>query len=208
MTPHSVAAVEARDLGCVRGGRLVFEKLNFSAGAGSALVLEGPNGAGKTSALRIVAGLLAEAAGGVEARTPQGRVTGREDRGRLCALLGHQDGVKAQLTVAENARFAASLYGARSDGRGALDRVGLLRLQEAPAQYLSAGQRRRLGLARLITSGRPLWLLDEPFAALDAEGRRLVLDLIAAHRAEGGIVIAAMHEPLGIEAMHVTLGTA
>jgi heme exporter protein A len=203
-----LVSLEARDLACVRGGRTVFERLSFSVGGGGALVLEGPNGSGKTSALRIVAGLLLEAAGAIVVRSQHGTISGREERGPLCALLGHDDGVKAHLTVNENARFAATLYRRAADTAAALDRVGLSRVGDAPAQYLSAGQRRRLALARLLLCGRPLWLLDEPLAALDADGRRLVSSLIQQHCAGGGVTIAATHEHIGIDAPRVSLDAA
>jgi len=202
----ALSVLEARDLACVRGGRTVFERLNFSVAAGSALVLEGPNGSGKTSLLRIVAGLLPQAGGSILAKQGQRTIDDRDERARSCSLLGHQDGVKAQLTVAENARFFATLYRSPANADGALDRVGLARLKNAPAQYLSAGQRRRLALARLTMADRPLWLLDEPFAALDAGGRALVTELVQHHCAGGGIALAATHEPLGIAAARVAVG--
>jgi heme exporter protein A len=110
------------------------------------------------------------------------------------------------MTVGENAAFAAALYGARGDAAVALSRVGLAALSDLPAQYLSAGQRRRLGLARLLVAARPLWLLDEPLAALDRAGKALMAELIMAHCAAGGIVIAATHDPLGVEGPRLVLG--
>lgn len=204
----SIDSIEANDLACVRGGRTIFERLQFSVAAGSVLVLEGPNGSGKTSLLRTVAGLLPQAGGSILSKQGERAIDDRDERARLCSMLGHQDGVKAQLTVAENARFFATLYRSPADADGALDQVGLARLKNAPAQYLSAGQRRRLALARLTMADRPLWLLDEPFAALDAGGRALVEELIRHHCAGGGIAIAATHEPLGIAAARVSLGPA
>lgn len=192
------SAIEARDLRCERGGRTVFSDVGFALSGGDALSVEGPNGAGKTSLLRIVAGLLRETAGSIRIRTSERDIADREERGRLCGWLGHQDGVKAQLSVRENMQFWRDLHGVGGDAIGMLDRVGLIRVAVAPAQYLSAGQRRRLALARLLVSARPIWLLDEPFAALDAAGRALVVDLVRAHCADGGVVIAATHEPLGV----------
>lgn len=201
---ESVSSIEGVDLACVRAGREVFRGLTFVAGAGAVLSLEGPNGAGKTSLLRIVAGLLREAAGTVRIRTNRGELVDREERGRLCGWLGHHDGVKAQLTVRENLRFWSALYGLRAND-ALLDRVGLSRLADAPAQYLSAGQRRRLALTRLLVSHRPVWLLDEPFSSLDAEARALVAELVHAHCAAGGIAIAATHEPLGLSETRMVL---
>src|ERR1700741_1293705 len=201
----ALSTLEARDLACVRGGRTVFTQLNFSVAAGHVLVLEGPNGSGKTSALRIVAGLLAPAEGSISIRIAGTGSADRDQRGRFCAWLGHQDGVKAQLTAGENTRFFAALYGGRAKVDAALDRVGVARLRDVPAQYLSAGQKRRVALARLIVLDRPLWLLDEPFAALDASGRSLVAELIQQHCAGGGMAIIATHEPLGIDAARILL---
>jgi heme exporter protein A len=204
----ALTSVEARDLGCVRGGRTIFQGLSFSVGAGSVLAVEGPNGSGKTSALRIIGGLLTQSAGTVRLRMDGMAVADREERGRFCGWLGHQDGIKAQLTAGENVRWAASLYRSGADVGAALDRVGLARFADAPAQYLSAGQRRRLALARMITIARPIWLLDEPFASLDADGRSLVGDLVREHCAGGGIVVAATHEPVAHTADRVVLGDA
>jgi heme exporter protein A len=173
------------------------------------LTLEGPNGAGKSSALRILAGFLPQAAGEIRMQMTAGYdITDAEERGRLVGWVGHNDGVKAQLSVLENARFFAALYGARIDVAEVLNHVGLKRLVDLPAQYLSAGQRKRLGLARLILSNRPLWLLDEPLSSLDAAGRRLAAELIGEHCDDGGIVIVATHETLGLDATRFFLGNA
>jgi heme exporter protein A len=204
-----ISHVEVHDLGCERGGRRIFRSLNFAVASGQTLSLEGPNGAGKTSALRILSGLLPPLEGEVRVQMSAGYVvTDPEDRGRLAGWIGHHDGVKGQLSVIENAQFFASLYGARVAVKNVLDRVGLLRIADLPAQYLSAGQRRRLGLARLILSGRPLWLLDEPLSSLDAAGRRLTAELIGEHCDDGGIAIVATHETLGLDATRFFLGTA
>jgi heme exporter protein A len=167
---------------------------------GAVLTLEGPNGVGKSSCLRILAGFLPQAAGDVRVQMHAGyTIADPEERGRLCGWVGYADGVKAQLTVMENARYFAALYGARVDVATVLDRVGLTRLSDLPAQYLSSGQRRRLGLARLILSNRPLWLLDEPLSSLDAAGRKFTAELIGEHCDDGGIAIVATHEPLGLD---------
>jgi len=176
--------------------------------SGKVLTLEGPNGAGKSSALRILSGLLPQAAGDIRLQMNAGyAVTDPEERGRLVGWIGHTDGIKAQLSVLENAQFFGALYGARIDVEGVLDHVGLKRLAGLSAQYLSAGQRRRLGLVRLILSNRPLWLLDEPLSSLDAAGRRLAAELIGEHCDDGGIAIVATHETLGLDATRYFLGT-
>ena len=133
----------------------MFRGLNFSVAAGSLLTLEGPNGAGKTSALRMIAGLLPPAAGTIAfERLESVPITDGEERGRLSAWLGHADGLKAQLRVTENALFFAALAGAQEDVAAILSRVGLSRVLDLPAAYLSAGQKRRLGLARLLLSSQ------------------------------------------------------
>jgi heme exporter protein A len=199
--------VEANNLACVRGGRNVFRQVNFRVRAGEILVLEGPNGSGKTSALRILAGLLPQAEGTIRYQSDKGtEITDGEERGKFVAWLGHHDGIKAQLSVAENAEFFAKLYGANQGHADAVERVGLTQAADLPAAYLSAGQRRRLALARLLLSHRPLWLLDEPTAALDKKGRALATQLANDHCANGGIAIVASHEPLGLASAHITLG--
>jgi heme exporter protein A len=202
-----LSLVEVENLTCERGGRRIFRDISFAAATGQVLTLEGPNGAGKSSALRILSGLLPAASGAIRMQMTAGyAVTDSEERGKLTGWIGHNDGVKAQLTVLENAQFFAALYGARIDVVGVLDHVGLKRLSELPAQYLSAGQRKRLGLARLILSNRPLWLLDEPLSSLDVAGRRVAAELIGEHCDNGGIAIVATHETLGLDATRYFLG--
>jgi heme exporter protein A len=186
------------DLACIRGERTLFRGLRYSVKAGETLSLEGPNGVGKTSLLRMIAGFLAPAAGIIRLRTSAGDITEAELRGKLAGWFGHQDGVKPQLRVREQLAFYARLYG-DGDAGETMERFGLAPLAALPGQYLSAGQKRRLALARLTLMGRPLWLLDEPLAALDRAGRALVARTVAAHCAEGGIAIAATHEPLGVD---------
>ena len=207
-TAARLDAVEARELACARGGRLIFRNLDFTVVRGETLSLEGPNGAGKSSALRLLAGLLPAAHGVIRFRHADADITDAEERGRCVGWLGHADGLKAQMSVTENARFAAALYGAQQDVGAVLDRVGLGRVADLPGQYLSAGQRRRLGLARLLLSARPLWLLDEPLAALDRAGKQLMAELVTAHCAAGGIAIAATHDDLGVPGPRLVLGSS
>ena len=191
----------AEKLTCTRGERMLFSALNFRVQAGQALAVEGANGAGKTSLLRLIAGFLAPAAGRIVVKTGAGESDDAEERGKAIGWLGHQDGLKPQLTVREQLDFFAGLYRSGADAKvlaSALVQVGLARQADLPCRYLSAGQRRRLALARLLVSKRPLWLLDEPFAALDTSGQALVAHLMARHCGNGGIIIAATHEPLGL----------
>lgn len=187
----------AERLACARGERTLFEQLSFRVTAGQALAVEGANGAGKTSLLRVIAGFLAPADGRLLVKTGDREITDGEERGKLIGWLGHHDGLKPQLTVREQLDFYAALYGAAADA-SVLEQVGLARQADLPCRYLSAGQRRRLALARLLVSNRPLWLLDEPFAALDVAGQSLVAQLMARHCGSGGIIIAATHDPLGL----------
>jgi heme exporter protein A len=181
---------------CRRGGRTVLDRVGFTVPAGTALVLTGPNGAGKTSLLRALAGLLHPAAGAIVLDGGDAELT----LGEQCHFLGHLDPVKPALTVSENLAFWADYLGA--DGGVALPEalaaVGLSDLAGLPGGYLSAGQRRRLSLARLVAVRRPVWLLDEPTSALDSAGQARFGDLVAAHLAGGGMVVAATHVPLGI----------
>jgi heme exporter protein A len=172
------------------------------------LAVEGANGAGKTSLLRMIAGFLAPAAGTLTLSDDGRPVTDAEERGRFIGWLGHQDGLKPQYTVMEQLHFYAALYGSsfrrsappfpQAGEEDVLEQVGLARQRDLPCRHLSAGQKRRLALARLLVSNRPLWLLDEPFAALDTAGQALIVRLMTAHCGKGGMVIAATHDPLGL----------
>jgi heme exporter protein A len=192
-----ITSLIAEKLTCTRGERVLFSALSFRVKAGQALAVEGANGAGKTSLLRLIAGFLAPPAGRLIVKIAGKESDDAEERGKLVGWLGHQDGLKPQLTVAEQLDFFAALYRGKADA-AVLEQVGLTRQADLPCRYLSAGQRRRLALARLLVCRRPLWLLDEPFAALDTTGQALVAHLMAHHCGAGGIIIAATHEPLGL----------
>ena len=194
-----ISSLTAEKLACARGDRRLFDGLSFRVRAGQALAVEGANGAGKTSLLRMVAGFLAPASGRIVVKTGETESDDGEERGRLVGWLGHLDGLKPQMTVKEQLGFYARLHSMQgTDLAATLAQVGLARQAELPCRYLSAGQKRRLALARLLVSRRPLWLLDEPFAALDTAGQTLVAQLMARHCGEGGIIIAATHDPLGL----------
>ena len=182
-----------------RGERLLFSGLSASAGAGEALRLHGPNGCGKTTALRIVCGLLPPEAGRVRWR---GRVVSEPpgDPGwrRELAFVGHREALKDSLTPLENLEAARALGGGRAPGRPeeALERVGLARERDTLVRDLSAGQRRRTALARLLLDDSALWVLDEPAAALDRDGAALVESLCSDHAAAGGALVFTSHQPL------------
>lgn len=173
--------------------------------AGEALAIEGANGSGKTSLLRMIAGFIAPQAGSIVLARDGAEISDGEERGKHIGWLGHQDGVKPQMTPNETLRFFAGLQNVPAEAESALEQVGLARAAELPCRYLSAGQKKRLALARLKISARPLWLLDEPLSALDTQGKTLLRDLIERHCASGGMVIAATHEPLDIDCSRLVL---
>ncbi|MGF6229690.1 heme exporter protein A [Inquilinus ginsengisoli] len=194
--PTPEPSLTADGLACLRGGRLVFAGLSFRLDAGEALVLTGPNGSGKSSLLRLVAGLVPAFAGQLDWTGAPGSI----------AYLGHQDAVKPALTVREALRSWAAMAGAAA-GEGpigaaidaAIAAVGLEGLDDLPGRYLSAGQRRRLALARLELGRAALWLLDEPTLGLDAASVARLEGRIARHRAAGGLVLLATHVPLALD---------
>jgi heme exporter protein A len=188
--------LEGSGLVCVRGGREVFAGLDFAVDSGSALLVTGRNGAGKSSLLRMIAGLVRAEAGGIELRGGDPERTVPEQ----AHYLGHQDALKPSLTVAENLAFWTRYLGTAGNGDAALAEVGLAGLADLPAAYLSAGQRRRLSVARLLAVRRPIWLLDEPTAALDREAQDSLGRLMGEHLATGGLIVAATHGPIGLDA--------
>ena len=190
--------LRAESLACNRGGRDVFRDLSFGLSTGDAMVVTGRNGAGKSSLLRMIAGLVRIAAGrlNLEGGEPDIPI------GEQAHYLGHQDALKPTLTVGENLQFWSRFLG---DGRPvapALEAVALEPLTNLPAAYLSAGQRRRLSIARLLAVPRPIWLLDEPTSSLDAPSQSRLAELMNDHMVKGGMIIAAAHGSIGLKRVH------
>lgn len=195
--------LSARGVTCVRGGRELFAGLDFEASAGEALAIVGPNGAGKTSLLRQIAGLLAVETGHITLDGGDAELTLIEQ----AHYLGHRDAMKPALTVTENLTFWADFLGGEvTDPATCIAAVGLSHAAALPAGFLSAGQRRRLSIARLLAVHRPIWLLDEPTAALDASSQRMFAGLLTNHLNNSGMIIAATHAPLGIAARELAIG--
>ncbi|MBI1981137.1 MAG: heme ABC exporter ATP-binding protein CcmA [Methylocystis sp.] len=198
------------NLSVSRGGRLILDRLSFSVSSGQALVVSGPNGAGKSTLLRALAGLLPHMAGSIALAGGPSDV----ELPQQAHYLAHSDGLKSALTVEENLDFWSRYLGQEPDPRNrsvdaALAVVGLCRIAGAPVGALSAGQKRRVALARLLVAFRPLWLLDEPLTALDRASREKFAAAMRDHCAEGGLIVAATHEPLGLdEASTLALGSA
>ncbi|MGJ3264518.1 MAG: heme ABC exporter ATP-binding protein CcmA [Salinarimonas sp.] len=183
------------DLESRRSGRRIFEGVSFTLSPGEALVVTGRNGAGKSTLIAILSGRLRPAAGRVALEG-----AGERSLPESLHLVGHRDGLKAALTAGENLRFAADLLGGAGglSSRDALARVGLAHAHDLPVAYLSAGQRRRTALARLLVAQRPLWLLDEPTSALDVASQETLAELMRAHLAGGGMLVVATHQALGL----------
>ncbi|MBR1125490.1 heme ABC exporter ATP-binding protein CcmA [Bradyrhizobium lablabi] len=193
--------LSGRGVRCVRGGREVFSSLDFEAASGEAVAVTGPNGAGKTSLLRLIAGLLAPAGGSIDLEGGEAELTLPEQ----AHYLGHRDALKPALSVLENLSFWRDFLGSSGDAGQNLARVGLDHAMHLPAAFLSAGQRRRLSIARLLSVRRPVWLLDEPTSALDAAGQAMFAGVMREHLAAGGLIVAATHAPLGIEARELRM---
>ena len=201
-----ISQLRIEDLAVSRGGRALFEGLSFGLEAGEAVALTGPNGSGKTSLLRVIAGLVRAAAGEVRFGGPDGPLEPELARCSGLHLMGHQDGLKTTRTAWEELSFQARWTGgSEASARAAMSAMQLERLAELEVRMLSAGQRKRLALARLVASPRSLWLLDEPLAPLDAGQRIRFGELMAAHLSRGGLVLAAVHDPLPVPARGVEI---
>lgn len=203
--------LSGRGVRCVRGGRDVFSGLDFEASSGEALAVIGANGSGKTSLLRMIAGLLAIADGSIGLEGGETELTLPEQ----AHYLGHRDALKPALSVIENLSFWRDFLGGEPSDAGeslkeslkeSLAAVGLDHAVYLPAAYLSAGQRRRLSIARLLTIRRPIWLLDEPTNALDVAGQSMFARLMGDHLDRGGLIVAATHAPLGVTARELRIG--
>ena len=182
--------LEAKGLSCNRGGRLIFQNLNFVISSGQLLELRGPNGSGKSSLLRLLAGLNAPESGTLEFDPTQDALV------ELCHYVGHQEAIKTALTVQQNINFWQNFLG--GTGASPLETFRLGKLKDDAAGLLSEGQRRRLALARLSAISRPLWLLDEPSVGLDQATLQDLKTFMQSHLAQGGMIIAATHAELGL----------
>jgi|SRR5882724_2675585 len=197
--------LEAIDLGCTRGDRRLFTGLNFSLGRGELIELRGANGSGKTSLLRIICGLASPAEGEVRWQGKSIRSLGEEYSGSV-AYLAHQNGVKDELSAIENLRIACGVSGnalSRSEAQAILGSVGLARQQNLPARSLSAGQKRRVALARLVASPASVWILDEVLTSLDDAAIQFSRRFIGDHLSNGGLAIIATHQELALTANRV-----
>ncbi len=202
-----ITRLSIENLALTRGERRLFAGLGFTLRAGEAVALTGANGSGKTSLLRAVAGLLRPEAGAIQFDGEAGALDADEARSGGLHLLGHHDGLKTNRTAREELQFWARWSGGSTPGiMRAVDALTLAPLLDLDIRKLSAGQRRRLALARLIAAPRPLWLLDEPMAPLDAATRTRFSGLMSKHLAGGGMILAAVHDPLPVQARTVAVG--
>ncbi len=191
----------AESLSAKRGEDLIFHDISFQIESGNALVVTGPNGSGKSTLLRVLAGLLRPEAGAMRL---EAEATSEAPLREACHYLGHHNAMKLELTVLENLVFWKAFLsnfhgGGGTDLSEAIDAVGLAGIAHLPFGYLSAGQQRRIAMTKLLVAWRPVWILDEPTAALDADADRMFAGLVRSHLSKGGIVIAATHQPLGLE---------
>jgi heme exporter protein A len=202
-----IDALVVEDLAITRGERRLFSSCAISMQAGEALALVGPNGAGKTSLLRAIAGLIRPLEGHIRFLGPGGAIPAEDARCRDTHLIGHLDGLKTGRTAREELAFQVSWTGGAAAGTArACERLDLNRFLDLEVRKLSAGQRRRLALARLIASPRALWLLDEPLAPLDAAQRSAFGEVMGDHLAAGGLILAAVHDPLPIPTRTLAIG--
>ncbi|MBU2379903.1 MAG: heme ABC exporter ATP-binding protein CcmA [Alphaproteobacteria bacterium] len=203
-----ISTLSVTDLTLQRGERTLFRGLSFTVQAGEAVALTGANGAGKTSLLRAVAGLIGPEAGEIAFRdADDGPIDAEPARAHEVHLIGHLDGLKGQRTARDELTFQSRWLGRSHDGIDeAIAALGLTPLLDLEVRKLSAGQRRRLALARLLGSPRALWLLDEPLSPLDAKWRAAVGAMMARHLAGGGLILAAVHDPLPIPTRPLDLG--
>lgn len=194
------AKLSVTDLTLIRGERCLFTGVSFALDVGQLLLLEGPNGSGKTSLLRALVGMLEFETGEIRWNGEQIQNT-RQAYFQSLVWMAHRVGLKADLTLVENLRFESALRPVDNRNfNGVLERLGIDRLKSLPVRYLSAGQQRRVALARILLSDTSLWLMDEPFTNLDRDGRQLVADIVAEHLAAGGMCIMAAHQDVEIDA--------
>lgn len=207
MLNHSSSPLlEVQGLRCERGDRTLFSDLGFHVHAGQLLQIEGANGSGKTTLLRTLCGLFQATAGSVRWR---GQTISSDPISYHTELsyIGHLPGIKFDLTALENLSFIQGMHGKKPDKQAiftALDKIGLYGFEEIPCRFLSAGQKRRVALARLLLHSTPLWILDEPFTALDRAGNQLLSDMLAQHLNQGGMVILTSHQPVMITDITLT----
>ncbi len=202
-----ITALNVEDLAIQRGERVLFRHFGLRVVAGEAVALVGANGAGKTSLLRAVAGMIRPVIGRIGFDGPAGPLSIDDARRQGCHMLGHYDGLKANRHVRDELVFQSRWCGGTAEAAlAAATRLNLTRLLDLEVRVLSAGQRRRLALARLIGAPRPLWLLDEPLAPLDTVSRALLGEVMAEHVAGGGLILAAVHDPLPIPVRTAEIG--